>query len=93
MAKNIDDQLNTIEEKVSKIETDLSSVKTDIGSIKQEIAIKHNEQMNKLDSIAKMLETDGQERIIAGGQIDDLRDEMESLKKIHPDNQHSFATN
>ncbi|MBI3558857.1 hypothetical protein HY085_00505 [Candidatus Gottesmanbacteria bacterium] len=92
MAKKTDDRLDTIETRLSGVETGLSSLENSLSSLSREIADKHNEEMNKLDSIAKMLETDDEERIIMGGQIDEMHEDVENLKQIHPNNQHLFAT-
>lgn len=82
MTKNISNQLDEINKRLSG----------EISSLKSEIREKHNEEMNKLDSIAKMLETDDEERIIMGGQIDEMHEDVENLKNIHINNQHLFAT-
>ena len=88
--KIVHEELREIKEAIRDLEDRFNTNLrlTDQG-LQSKIKVSHNEQMNKLDSIVKMLETDDEERIIMGGQIDELREEVESLKKIHPKFNHA----
>lgn len=88
--KIVHEELREIKEAIRDLEDRFNTNLrlTDQG-LQSKIKVSHNEQMNKLDSIAKMLETDDEERIIMGGQIDELHDVVENLKKIHPNFAHA----
>lgn len=87
--KVVHEELREIKELIREVEDRFSTnLRLTDQALQSKIKLSHNELMNKLDSIAKMLETDDEERIIMGGQVDELREEIENLKKIHPKNSH-----